>query len=147
MKSPIVSSLIVHFSIQGFVPSPLPIIILQILNSFTTQPLHNPMPVLSGISHKGPFLYGELLCCCLAANFCKISGCLCTLGIIPIPILLLIALAIRRWFTGRRPVSLLCLMRPMGVMYSDIMLKFYSSHINFFILSLELGLRGDNGKW
>jgi hypothetical protein len=40
------------------------------------------------------------------------------------PIALLIAFAIRLWFTGRRPVSFLCLIRPISVMYSDIMLKF-----------------------
>lgn len=53
------------------------------------------------------------------------SGCRCTAGMSPNPIALLIAFAIRRWLTGRRPVSLLCLMRPISVMYSDIIEKFY----------------------
>lgn len=47
----------------------------------------------------------------------------------PIPILLLIAFAIFLWLTFLRPVSLPCLIRPMGVMYSDIMEKFCSSRM------------------
>lgn len=35
-----------------------------------------------------------------------------------------IAFAIFRWFLGRRPVSLECFIRPVSVMYSDIMVKF-----------------------
>lgn len=42
----------------------------------------------------------------------------------PSPIDLRIALAIFRWLTGRRPVWLECLIRPIEVMYSDIMEKF-----------------------
>jgi len=52
------------------------------------------------------------------------SGCLCTLGIRPRPIALRMAFAIFRWFFGRSPVSLECFMRPVSVMYSDIMVKF-----------------------
>jgi hypothetical protein len=52
------------------------------------------------------------------------SGCLCTLGIRPNPTALRIAFAILRWFFGRRPVSFECFMRPISVMYSDIMVKF-----------------------
>ena len=47
------------------------------------------------------------------------------LGINPTPTARRIALAIRRWFTGRRLVSLLCLIRPISDIYSDIMAKFY----------------------
>lgn len=54
------------------------------------------------------------------------SGCRCTAGMRPKPTALLIAFAIRRWLTGRRPVSLPCLIRPISVMYSDIIEKFYS---------------------
>lgn len=35
-----------------------------------------------------------------------------------------IALAIFRWLTGRRPVTFRCLMRPMAVIYSDMIEKF-----------------------
>lgn len=42
----------------------------------------------------------------------------------PSPIDLRMAFAIFRWLTGRNPVVLRCLMRPMGVMYSDIIEKF-----------------------
>jgi hypothetical protein len=35
------------------------------------------------------------------------------------------AFAILRWFLGRRPVSLECFIRPVSVMYSDIIVKFY----------------------
>ena len=42
----------------------------------------------------------------------------------PMPIALRMAFAIFRWLTGRRPVVLLCFMRPIGVMYSDIIEKF-----------------------
>jgi hypothetical protein len=52
------------------------------------------------------------------------KGCLCTLGISPSPTALRIAFAIFLWFFGRRPVSLECFMRPISVMYSDIMVKF-----------------------
>lgn len=41
---------------------------------------------------------------------------------------LLIALAIRLWLTGRRPVSFECLILPIGVIYSDIIEKFYASN-------------------
>ena len=53
------------------------------------------------------------------------SGCLCTLGIKPRPMALRMAFAIFLWFFGRRPVSLECFIRPISVMYSDIILKFY----------------------
>lgn len=59
-----------------------------------------------------------------AKLFFNTSGCLCTLGIRPSPIALRIAFAILRWFFGRRPVSLECFIRPVSVMYSDIMVKF-----------------------
>lgn len=52
------------------------------------------------------------------------SGCRCTLGISPRPIARRIALAILRWFFGRRPVSLECLIRPVSFMNSDIIVKF-----------------------
>lgn len=57
--------------------------------------------------------------------FFRTSGCLCTLGIRPSPMALRIAFAIFLWFFGRRPVSLECFMRPVSVMYSDIIVKFY----------------------
>lgn len=56
--------------------------------------------------------------------FFRTSGCLCTLGIRPSPMALRIAFAIFLWFLGRRPVSLECFIRPVSVMYSDIMVKF-----------------------
>jgi len=56
--------------------------------------------------------------------FFSTSGCLCTLGIRPSPTALRIAFAIFLWFLGRSPVSLECLIRPISVMYSDIMVKF-----------------------
>jgi hypothetical protein len=56
--------------------------------------------------------------------FFNTSGCLCTLGIRPRPMALRMALAIFLWFFGRRPVSLECFIRPISVMYSDIMVKF-----------------------
>jgi hypothetical protein len=58
--------------------------------------------------------------------FFKTSGCLCTLGMRPSPIALRIAFAIFLWFFGRRPVSLECFIRPVSVMYSDIIVKFCS---------------------
>lgn len=58
------------------------------------------------------------------ASAARISGCLWTLGMRPIPIALRIAFAIFRWLTGRRPVALLCFIRPIAVMYSDIIEKF-----------------------
>lgn len=54
------------------------------------------------------------------------SGWRCTLGIRPSPIALRMALAIFRWFFGRSPVSRECFMRPVSVMYSDMMVKFYA---------------------
>ena len=51
-------------------------------------------------------------------------GCLYTLGWMPSPIALLMALAIFLWFTGLSLVSLLCLMRPNGVMKSEMTEKF-----------------------
>ena len=63
----------------------------------------------------------------LLLDLAIISGCLCTLGIIPIPIALLIAFATRRWFRGRRPVALECLIRPVSVMNSPSSAKFCSS--------------------
>jgi hypothetical protein len=54
----------------------------------------------------------------------KISGCLWTLGMRPSPIALRMAFAIFRWLTGRNPVSEECLIRPISVMYSDMMEKF-----------------------
>lgn len=56
---------------------------------------------------------------------CRISGCLCTLGIRPRPIALLTALATFLWLTGLNPVSLECLILPSSVMNSDIMEKFW----------------------
>jgi hypothetical protein len=53
------------------------------------------------------------------------SGCLCTLGIRPRPMALRIAFAIFLWFLGRRPVSLECFIRPVSVMYSDMIVKFW----------------------
>lgn len=67
-----------------------------------------------GISYKNRA--GEL--------FFSTNGCLCTLGIRPRPTALRMALAILRWFFGRSPVSFECLMRPISVMYSDMMVKF-----------------------
>lgn len=52
------------------------------------------------------------------------KGCLCTLGIRPSPMALRIAFAIFLWFFGRRPVSLECFIRPVSVMYSDMIVKF-----------------------
>jgi hypothetical protein len=40
--------------------------------------------------------------------------------------LLRIAFAMRLWFTGLRPVSLLCFILPIGVIYSDMIEKFYT---------------------
>ncbi len=54
----------------------------------------------------------------------RISGCLCTLGIKPKPIDLLIALAIRLWLTGLNPESFEPRIRPMGDIYSDMTEKF-----------------------
>lgn len=45
----------------------------------------------------------------------------------PIPTALLIAFAIFRWLTGRSPVILAGLIRPISVMYSDMMEKFCGS--------------------
>ena len=56
--------------------------------------------------------------------FSNSMGCLCTLGWSPSPIALLMVRAIFRWFTGRNPVSSLCLIRPKGVMYSEMTEKF-----------------------
>lgn len=61
--------------------------------------------------------------------FFMTKGCRCTLGIRPRPIALRIALAIFLWFLGRRPVSLECLMRPVSVMYSDMIVKFLYSRM------------------
>jgi len=58
--------------------------------------------------------------------FFSTKGCLCTLGIKPKPTARRIAFAIFRWFFGRRPVSLECFIRPISVMYSDIIVKFWS---------------------
>lgn len=54
----------------------------------------------------------------------RIIGWIWVLGWSPIPIDLLIALAIFLWLTGRSPVSLECLMRPIGVMNSAMIEKF-----------------------
>lgn len=56
--------------------------------------------------------------------FLTTNGCLCTLGIRPSPIALRIAFAIFLWFFGLRPVSLDCFIRPVSVMYSDMIVKF-----------------------
>lgn len=72
-----------------------------------------------GLSSKLIFymnLAGEL--------FLSTSGCLCTLGMRPKPMALRMAFAILRWFLGRSPVSLECFIRPISVMYSDIIVKF-----------------------
>ena len=59
-----------------------------------------------------------------AELFFSTKGCLCTLGMRPNPTALLIAFAIFLWFFGRRPVSFECFIRPISVMYSDIIVKF-----------------------
>lgn len=56
--------------------------------------------------------------------FFSTKGCLCTLGIRPKPTARRIAFAILRWFFGRSPVSLECFIRPISVMYSDMIVKF-----------------------
>ena len=63
-------------------------------------------------------------------------GCLYTLGWMPSPIALLIALAIFLWFTGLSLVSTLCLMRPKGVMKSEMTEKFCFFSTSLVILSL-----------
>jgi hypothetical protein len=63
--------------------------------------------------------------------FFSTSGCLCTLGIKPSPIALRMAFAIFLWFFGRRPVSLECFIRPVSVIYSDIIVKFYSPSVSY----------------
>ena len=54
----------------------------------------------------------------------RIMGWRCTLGCMPKPMALLMAFAIFLWFTGRRPVSLECLIRPIAVINSEMMEKF-----------------------
>lgn len=54
----------------------------------------------------------------------RIIGWMWVLGCSPIPIDLLMALAIFLWLTGRSPVSLECLMRPIDVMNSAMIEKF-----------------------
>jgi hypothetical protein len=61
---------------------------------------------------------------CVGLADLSTNGCLCTLGIRPSPIALRIAFAIFLWFFGRRPVSLECFIRPISVMYSDMIVKF-----------------------
>lgn len=66
----------------------------------------------------------------LAAElFFTTNGCLCTLGIRPSPMALRMAFAIFLWFFGRRPVSLECFIRPISVMYSDMIVKFYDCQL------------------
>ena len=72
------------------------------------------------IVHAPHLLYRNLA----GLIFFKTSGCLCTLGMSPSPIALRMAFAILRWLTGLRPVWLECFIRPISVMYSDIMVKF-----------------------
>jgi len=48
----------------------------------------------------------------LFVDLLKISGCLYTLGKMPSPTALLTIRATFLWFTGLRPVSFLCLIRP-----------------------------------
>lgn len=54
----------------------------------------------------------------------RIIGWMCVLGWSPIPIDLLMALAIFLWLTGRSPVSFECLIRPIDVMNSAMIEKF-----------------------
>lgn len=89
----------------------------------TTHNTHQPpmpYPLLPPYSPRNaPFALAS-------ASLSSTSGCLCTLGISPIPTALRIALAILRWFTFRRPVSRECLIRPIFVLNSWIMEKFYT---------------------
>ncbi len=62
--------------------------------------------------------------------FFSTNGCLCTLGMRPSPTALRMALAIFLWFLGRSPVSFECFIRPISVMYSDIMVKFCGSPVS-----------------
>ena len=73
-----------------------------------------PYPTCTAASHRN--LAGEL--------FFRTNGCLCTLGMRPNPIALLMAFAIFLWFFGRSPVSFECFIRPISVIYSDIIVKF-----------------------
>jgi hypothetical protein len=57
----------------------------------------------------------------------------------PNPIALLIAFAIFRWLTFRKPVSDECLIRPISDMYSDIMEKFYTRTNKFSIEPMRKG--------
>jgi len=89
------------------------------------------------ISHKQRHyknLAGEL--------FFNTKGCLCTLGIKPKPTARRIAFAIFRWFFGRRPVSLECFIRPISVMYSDIIVKFWPlvSYVLIHVVKLAFHL-------
>jgi hypothetical protein len=61
---------------------------------------------------------------CVGLALLSTNGCLCTLGIRPRPMARRIAFAIFLWFFGRRPVSLECFIRPISVMYSDMIVKF-----------------------
>lgn len=77
--------------------------------------------ILSCVVQLATFSYKNLA----GLLFFSTSGCLCTLGISPRPTALRIAFAIFLWFFGRSPVSLECFIRPISVMYSDIIVKFY----------------------
>lgn len=57
-------------------------------------------------------------------TFFNISGCLYVLGINPRAMALRTAFAMRRWFTGRRPVSLLGLILPVSDTKSAMTEKF-----------------------
>ena len=58
------------------------------------------------------------------------SGCLLTLGKIPIPTALLMVFAIRRWFRPLRPVLSECIMRPVSVVKSDMSAKFCNLRVS-----------------
>lgn len=93
-----------------------------VAHSSKYNPSHIPSP--PHILGPSPFCSLDAVSLALTSNT---SGCSCTLGSNPIPTALRIAFAILRWFTARRPVSRRCLIRPMEVMYSDIIEKFLYS--------------------
>jgi hypothetical protein len=77
---------------------------------------------------------------------CRISGCLCTLGIRPRPIALLTALATFLWLTGLNPVSLECLILPNSVMNSDIMEKFWKMSVEIQGFGTERSIPSSGSK-
>lgn len=60
-----------------------------------------------------------------------ISGCRYALGMIPIPTALRMALAIFRWLTRLSPVSEEDRIRPISVIYSDMIEKFLTVIVSF----------------